>query len=695
MVYALQRSGQPRACLERSEELLNTARSQHYRWAEGQLGIERAICLDALGRKGLALESIHTALAMLGTAGYPVLRLRALGMAAAIENSSEHHRAAWALNTEGLKLFWSGSYPPIRAQQFYNSLSRAAADTGLVWVVVAFAREASRAAVLSANPTVVATARFWLGKDATLAGLSAEAHRELSAADLLFDKLPHTAATEYYRTECRIGLAELAVKDGRFAESEEYLRKARARLHEIDNSVMIGRYFGVASQLYQRSGNAGLAERAARSRVAVAELALQSLHDMKDRLMWSREMGDSYYALADFEWRRQLSGDTALAILEGYRGAAFRTHSGPPLKPDFASLEVAPPEPQVVGMGQFGKASSGQTLLVYAMLPGGLTAWVSANGGTWSTRIQVEPDKLRHLAAGFRDHCADRTFPQSGLRSEARQLYRILIEPVVGHLPETGPLLIDPEPAIAGIPFPALLSVSGEYFGNRHTVSLAPGAPYYRGLRAAAPILPESPVLVVGSPAAAGGSGGFRSALPDADREVRSAASHFRNSTILSGREATTAAIEREMARNFVFHFAGHSVANGVRVGLPLAPNQVGGGYEENVMSADSITPQLLANCRLAVFSACATEGLENSAAADPESLVFAFLRSGVPQVIATRWNIDSAATATFMAAFYEALTMGKAVDVALEAAAASIRTRAETSHPYYWAGFRLYGKIS
>jgi len=111
------------------------------------------------------------------------------------------------------------------------------------------------------------------------------------------------------------------------------------------------------------------------------------------------------------------------------------------------------------------------------------------------------------------------------------------------------------------------------------------------------------------------------------------------------------------------------------------------------VLEASSFDTARVGRCALAVFSACATEGVERDGAGDPESLVRAFLEAGVPQVMASRWNVDSRTTAMFMNAFYDRLLEGQAAVDAARAAASDIRKQPDKSHPYYWAAFSVYGR--
>jgi hypothetical protein len=72
--------------------------------------------------------------------------------------------------------------------------------------------------------------------------------------------------------------------------------------------------------------------------------------------------------------------------------------------------------------------------------------------------------------------------------------------------------------------------------------------------------------------------------------------------------------------------------------------------------------------------------------------LTNAFLTAGVPVVVATLWPVDDDVTVQLVEDFYRGLEEGKTVGIALQEAQLTVRSRAETSHPFYWAGFIAIG---
>lgn len=111
------------------------------------------------------------------------------------------------------------------------------------------------------------------------------------------------------------------------------------------------------------------------------------------------------------------------------------------------------------------------------------------------------------------------------------------------------------------------------------------------------------------------------------------------------------------------------------------------------ILDGNGVASLNLSNIQLAVFSACSTAKDENAGEGSAESLVNLFLRAGVSQVMATRWNVDSRITAKFMQIFYDNLLSGASVISSVRSAELQLRTNAETRHPYYWAAFTVFGQ--
>ena len=91
-------------------------------------------------------------------------------------------------------------------------------------------------------------------------------------------------------------------------------------------------------------------------------------------------------------------------------------------------------------------------------------------------------------------------------------------------------------------------------------------------------------------------------------------------------------------------------------------------------------------------MSACLTAAGETRGAVNNQIVVQALLGAGARRVVAARWSIDSEATRVLMDRFYARLVSGKSVPEALSGAAADVAASPGWSHPYFWAGFDVFG---
>src|SRR5262249_5183017 len=88
---------------------------------------------------------------------------------------------------------------------------------------------------------------------------------------------------------------------------------------------------------------------------------------------------------------------------------------------------------------------------------------------------------------------------------------------------------------------------------------------------------------------------------PGTMEEAGRVAGHFNQPTVLLGRKATVSQVEKELARNNVFHFAGHATLNRNGAAMLMADGSLGTDH------TDAFDVGRLSKLKLAVFSACAT----------------------------------------------------------------------------------------
>jgi CHAT domain-containing protein len=94
----------------------------------------------------------------------------------------------------------------------------------------------------------------------------------------------------------------------------------------------------------------------------------------------------------------------------------------------------------------------------------------------------------------------------------------------------------------------------------------------------------------------------------------------------------------------------------------------------------------------LAVFSACSTGQKEEGWNHGMGDIVATLASVGVPDVVATRWEIDSESAVPMMDGFYAGLAKGLTVPQALTAARQALILDPRYRHPYYWGAWYASG---
>jgi CHAT domain-containing protein len=185
---------------------------------------------------------------------------------------------------------------------------------------------------------------------------------------------------------------------------------------------------------------------------------------------------------------------------------------------------------------------------------------------------------------------------------------------------------------------------------------------------------------VIGNPEVQGWT-----SLPEAEEEARAVAALFPRAHLLLQRDVSGVDLASEIEKSDVFHFSGHATSTIHSAGLVLNPSEPMNGKDFAML--DKGQNQLI------VLSACVSSHGTTGLFDDEDSLVRRLLTAHVPVVVASRWSVNSAATKQLMTGFYSYLLTGKSVSTSLWASARNIRAQPGFSHPYYWAGFSVFGR--
>ncbi len=179
-------------------------------------------------------------------------------------------------------------------------------------------------------------------------------------------------------------------------------------------------------------------------------------------------------------------------------------------------------------------------------------------------------------------------------------------------------------------------------------------------------------------------------------------------SEIVTGSAFTDSAIKerRDLDHYRILHFATHGLVTAPRPECPARPallTSFGGGDSDGLLTFAEIF-DLRLDADLIVLSACDTAGragldvtreagLTTGGDFALDGLVRAFVGAGGRMVVASHWPVpdDYNATQRLISGLFTA-PPGTSAATALRNAERLLMDQADTSHPYYWAGFAVIG---
>ena len=645
-----------------------------YRWLQSQTLIQRGECVgggrgarieDAIQNSSSGAEAAHGA-------HYLSLELRALAFGA--EYRSETGRMDTALRSllPGLTAFWRSDVSNTRGENLYETLISIAGVMNWRHVEVwSMAEELGDFPPRDPVDQVVG----WeiLAGAEERAGDYKAAGMDLQRAAARVAAFPEDNGIILRKAEIAVENARIQLDLGDPEGASAALAPLRQEFETADPGLFQANYFLTYGEANLALGRQQAAEPLLERALSITEAGLIELRSEADRLSWSRTRGEIYRDLLEIRLNSE-SPAQALAWWEWYKGASLReTKAGKYTQADDARSSFTPPDPSTY------RLPPGTALISYVVLKKSTIAFVSRDGNVQSRFLQL-PDDSQLQALRFLSLCADPLADLASLNRESRRLYDLLVAPLDSDIQGAAALWIETDGILDRIPFDLLQGPDDRYLADRFVISYSPGLAYASNVRPGI-LSSSSPALIVVASAA---QGAFLPPLPDAQAEGSDVASCFREASLLSGSRANRTDVLQKLRDAGVFHFVGHATANGDKVGLVLGPDAV-----LNWHDLVNMRPK---NLRLAVLSACDTANGDDGTFADLNSVARNLTVLGVPQTVASRWNVDSAVTRQLMRAFYSNLMSGKTPAASLAAARNSVRNSPGHQHPYYWGAFAVFG---
>ncbi len=652
-----------------------------YAWLQIQMALEGSVCSAFGGDMGAFEKAARRAQERAQQANYGALYLRALGFVAESKLDSGDRGSDWKLLSTGLERYWSGQFPAMRGYNLYveEGLASEADQTNLQ---LAIWREA--AAVIDPGESLMLRAEVHkaMASAASAARQPEMAKQQYEEAARLYALAPQTAAIRASRLWSEIRMARMEAGEGAFDGALARLTRVQDEVAQNSNDLLAQIFYSTLGEVQIRSGHFADAERAFRSAFRLAEQSLASLTP-ENRTVWSKDAAPTYLGLAEAELvqGRELE---SLDMFERYLSAPQRART--------RGARASESLPDASRLSARFPLLSNQTVVAFGLLPDGLAIWVYDNRGVsvkWIPKSAQELQEFEDLAANFYGECSDPDSELSALRRNAHSLYAALIAPVEQQLTPGRTLVIEADGWLARLPFEALLDSNNHYLVERAPIVHSLGQDSEAMLHGNGAVSADVPALVVGSTASSAADGLMP--IPDVALEVDAVAGSFHSAHALKGREATVSGVRNVLPGVAVFHFVGHSLAVPQRTGL-LLESEDGQSNIPQLMDANEVRRLPLQSLQLAVLSACSTAS-ESGGASGFDSITDAFLRAGVPHLVASRWAVDSAETLGFVTDFYQNVLAGQTVSDAIRLTSRKMLANPRTSHPYYWSMFAAYGR--
>ena len=565
-----------------------------------------------------------------------------------IDSYSGNYGPVWDTAPEWLREYWTTSAGPYRAQASQYALQQASAGLGWRECAAMFFRAAIRSTHETHNDEMEASLHSRLAQLLQQMGDYAGEVQELDAANRLLEgagKSPDVLNMRWEIALRRIE-ADIATKTAKDPLSELNRLGIDAKQRETKQQVDLEQTRGLA--LLDR-GDVGGAAAAFGRAIEMNQVRVESARSWTARIPLIESAAPSYRNLTQIQLVQEGNASKALITWSG-----FRPRSDVPRRS-----------------------------IILATLPAGVAIWTVDDNAVRIRWADIGAPQLRRLSGEFQTLCASPGSDAGEIRRVGNRLYRALVGPELQAF-KPGTISVRTESWLSEIPFAALTDDSGNYLFLRFQFVQDYGPPAESPSR---PITRASSAVVVAAPLAAAPGQKPLPFLAAADREADRVAEQFTKAVVR--RDASLEWFAANAPRADVFHFSGHGWANGGDGALIIPPGPDGEG---RFVSSRDLAGQNWSGCQLAVLSACLTAAGETRGAVNNRSLVQALLGAGTHRVVAARWSIDSEATRAFMDGFYMKLVSGKSVAEALSGAAAKVAATPGWSHPYYWAGFDVFG---
>ncbi|MGA3046253.1 MAG: CHAT domain-containing protein [Terracidiphilus sp.] len=703
--YAQMRLSNIPGCYSAAHPLLG--RHPQYAWIQIQDLMQDGLC-DA--SPGTAAESDPILLRAVNLAQdrhYALLELRArnvLGSAAVDARDSE---SAWRDYLATVRKFYSGDYPAMRLYGSLSGLQEVERDTPRARLALLLQREVVGVIQLTPSRELIPTERLNLAAAAIRTGSAAEAQEQMQLAKSELAANGGGKSVEGFLSETEVSMARMYLDHRDLTATEQMLDAANDHMAGEHNSYHRREYAAVLGSLKLAEGHPELAELILRD--AVLEEERLGGTGGADSIVLAQKDRELYAVLAGVWLAHGHTAEQVLSLWERYR---LRILGEPPPVCPNKGLDCLKPRLSE----SLARMGNDQLLGQIVLLDRLLLYKATAQGVVWK-QVPVGMNDLLAATAVLELGVTSPATPNNSVDLAARKTGDILLSQLTQPAAPNGPnetsnanwvLLLEPDPLLGNLPWPSVATPTGP-IGMEFNLEESPSL-LLDPRPASGGSSPVGKPLVVGASVASGES----QLLPEVLNEARAVARFGDGPSVLLANQATETQVVAQLTTASTIHFAGHAAQQegGTRLLLAsakpvLQENSKGANFRRASMKEPSPRDIALDKpyldsalfrkhppraARLVVFSACSTGKKEEGWNHGMNDIVGTLAALGVPDVVATRWQIDSGSAVPMMDAFYGGLAQGLTVPQALTSARQALIRDPRYRHPYYWAAYYASG---
>lgn len=681
--YALVRGSNHPGCYRAVHPLLG--RDPQFTWIAIDVLTQDTLCDSSPGTGAENYPSYLRAVSLAQERHYTMLEVRARNLLGATAVDSGDSEAAWNIYLPTIRKFYSGDYPPFRLYGTLSGLEEVEQTTPRIRQTLLMQQEVVGVLALTQSRELIPTERLKLAAAAIRAGALAEAQEQMALAQSELAANGGGNSVKGYLAENEIAMAKLYFERQDQAAAGKLLDAAQLHIAGEHNTLHQRNYAVARGQLELAQGRANQAEPLLRA--SVLEEERQTGNGGAESIARAQQDRALYAVLAGVWLEQGRPDEDILALWERYR---LRILGGfAPVCPDGG---LACLKPKLIGeLAALGKDQVlGQVVLTDRLL----LYRASAEGVVW-TQVPVRSQDVLAATEPLERAVSSPATPMDAVDEAARRVGSLLIDPL--NRPDATPgnggaLSIEPDPLLGNLPWPSVETGAG-FLGLQFNLEETPSlllnrAPHAFGILVARP---TGRPLIVGASVASGDS----QLLPEVLVEARAVARFDTDPNLLLAEKATATQVAAHLATASAIHFAGHADQQGGVTRLLLAATTTataGIDADKPWLDSDVLRQHPPRTARLVVFSACSTGKKEEGWNHGMGDIVNTLAALGVPDVVATRWQIDSGSAVPMMNAFYGGLAQGLSVPEALTSARRMLIRDPRYRHPYYWAAWYASG---